>query len=192
SHPPRFVRAAINLTPAQQMALTWQVESESDTEVWVQWTIDRGERWHGLAVGLRGGEALLPLTGLPAGRVGVRLLAHDGFFTAESEVLAVDLPERAPEVAILYPRNGHTLRLSQPIQVSGNATDTAGNPLPAERLTWALNGRVIGRGRELWLTPPNAGRHELTLEVDWKEGKARSVVVFNTEDISGRADGRGL
>jgi hypothetical protein len=191
SHPPRFVHAALNVTSPQQMAVTWQVESESEVDVWAQWTADKGVHWHGLAVGLLRGEAVLPLTGLPAGQVEIRLLAHDGFFTTESAVLVIDLPERAPEVAILYPRDGQTLRVGQPIQVSGNATDTAGNPLQAERLTWMLNGEAVGRGREFWLTCPNAGRHELTFEVDWSEGKARSVVIFNTARDQGPVNSAG-
>ena len=175
------------MTSTQQLALRWQVdaEGEGDVDVWVQWTVDKGERWHGLAVGLRGGEAELPLTGLPAGQVQLRLLGHDGFFTAQSPALLVDLPERAPEVAILYPQSGLTLRADQPIQASGNATDSAGYPLSAERLTWMLDDKVIGRGREVWLSPA-AGRHELVLDVDWSQGRVQTVVVFNTAKDQGR------
>ena len=180
--PPRIVRADARLTSDQQLGLSWQVEAESDVSVWAQWTKDKGEHWHGLAVGRECGEAVLPLTGLPAGRVGIRLLAHDGFFTAESELLYVELPERAPEVAILHPQNGQRLRAGQAMQVAGNAIDSAGYPLAADRLVWVLNGRVVGRGRELWIDAPRAGRHQLTLEVDWQQGKARAAISFNTED----------
>ena len=187
ARPPQFVSATADVTSTQQLALRWQVdaEGEGDVDVWVQWTVDKGERWHGLAVGLRGGEAELPLTGLPAGQVQLRLLGHDGFFTAQSPALLVDLPERAPEVAILYPQSGLTLRADQPIQASGNATDSAGYPLSAERLTWMLDDKVIGRGREVWLSPA-AGRHELVLDVDWSQGRVQTVVVFNTAKDQGR------
>ncbi|HSL71382.1 MAG TPA: hypothetical protein VK864_14140 [Longimicrobiales bacterium] len=179
ARPPRFVRARAKAT-AEQLTLIWHTESEGTVDVWAQWTSDRGEHWHGLAIGLKGSEAVLPLTGLPAGAVQLRLLAHDGFFTAESEMISLELPERAPEIAILHPRNGQTLRIGQPFQVAGNATDTAGNPLPNERLRWSLNGSVIGHGRELWLSQSHEGRHELTLEVDWTHGTARSMVNFST------------
>jgi hypothetical protein len=183
SHPPRFLRAEARLTPNQQLGLTWQVEAESDVSVWAQWTNDKGEHWHGLTVGLEGGEAVLPLSGMPAGMVGIRLLANDGFFSTQSDVLYVELPERAPEVAILHPRNDHTLRAGYAIQVAGNATDSAGYPLPSDRLVWLLDGREIGRGREIWLNAPRSGRHQLTLEVDWQQGRARASVTFRTEDV---------
>jgi len=182
STPPRIARANASLTTNQQLSLSWTVEAEGDVSVWAQWTNDQGAHWHGLAVGLAGGEAVLPLTGLPAGTVGIRLLAHDGFFTAESKPLHVELPERAPDVAILNPSAGQTLRSGWPIQVAVNATDSAGFPLSADRLVWVLDGKVLGRGREVWLDAPRAGRHELTLEVDWQQGKVRASVVFNTDD----------
>ncbi len=182
SRPPRIGRAKASVNSNQQLSLTWNVEAESEVSVWAQWTNDQGQHWHGLAVGLLAGEAVLPLTGLPAGPVGIRLLAHDGFFTTESKVLQVELPERAPDVAILNPSAGQTLRSGYPIQVAGNATDSAGFPLPADRLVWVLDGNVVGRGRELWMDAPRAGRHELTLEVDWQQGRTRASIAFNTDD----------
>ena len=183
SQPPRIVRADARLTSDRQLGLSWEVQAEGDVSVWAQWTNDRGEHWHGLAVGLEGREAVLPLTGMPAGRVGIRLLAHDGFFTAQSEVLYVELPERAPEVAIVHPRNDQTLRAGYAMQVAGNATDSAGYPLPPDRLVWLLDGQAVGRGREIWLDAPRAGRHQLTLEVDWQQGRARASITFKTEDV---------
>jgi hypothetical protein len=180
--PLRFLQASASLDPNYRLSLTWSVEAEGEVTVWAQWTNDKGEHWHGLAVGLTGYEALLPLTGLPAGSVGIRLLAHDGFFTAVSEVLYVELPERAPEVAILHPTEGQLLRAGHPIQIAGNATDSAGFPLPADRLVWLLDGKQVGRGREVWLDAPRRGRHQLTLEVDWQQGRARASIVFNTDE----------
>ncbi len=183
SQPPRFLRADARVTSDRQLGLGWEVEAESDVSVSAQWTNDGGEHWHGLAVGLEKDEAVLPLSGMPAGMVGIRLLAHDGFFTTQSDVLRVELPERAPEVAILHPREGQNLRARYAVQVAGNATDSAGYPLPSDRLMWLLDGREIGRGREIWLDAPRAGRHQLTLEVDWQQGRARASVTFTTEDV---------
>ena len=105
SQPPRFVRADARLTlgPSTRLVMGGARRKVTCRSRRNGRTI-KGEHWHGLAVRLEGREAVLPLTGLPAGRVGVRLLAHDGFFTAQSEVLYVELPERAPEVAILHSR----------------------------------------------------------------------------------------
>ena len=177
---PRFVRVEGRLTDRQELALRWQVEAASEVDVWAQWTNDGGEHWHGLAVGLRGEGAQLPLTGLPGGPVQIRLRAHDGFYTTESGLLNIELPERAPQIAILHPRDGQTLRAGNPFQVAGSAVDSAGYPLPGEQLRWLLDGRAIGHGRELWLAEMHEGRHELVLEVGWSRGKARVNVTFST------------
>ena len=129
----------------------------------------------------------MPLQGLPAGPVVLRLLAHDGFDTVASDLMPVELPQREPVVAILHPREGQTLRSNHAFQVAGNATETDGQPLPDEAILWLLDGQQVGRGRELWLTGPARGRHELVAQVRWPGGVAESKVSFATED-PGRPD----
>lgn len=131
------------------------------SDVWAQWSSDRGETWHGLAVGLKA-AADLSLVGLPTGTVLVRLLAHDGFSTAYSDPMDIEVPERAPDVAILYPAEGRTVLAATPIEAHGNAVDQVGSPIEEERLSWLLDGEPIGLGRTCSLTL-EPGEHKLTL-----------------------------
>ena len=159
--PARFsrTRAAVE---GESLRLAWSLARGADVDdVWAQWSQDGGETWHGLAVGLSEG-AELGLTGLPAGAVLVRLLGHDGFSTATSEPMEIEVPERSPEVAILYPADAATVLAGTAIETLGNAVDQAGNPIEGERLEWLLDGGPIGVGRTASITL-ESGDHELTL-----------------------------
>ena len=161
ARPARFARTKAVVEGAS-LRLGWShPRGVTVNDVWAQWSSDRGETWHGLAVGLNDG-ADLSLVGLPAGTVLVRLLAHDGFSTAYSDPMEIEVPERAPEAAILYPPDGQTVLAGTPIETHGNAVDQAGTPIEEERLSWLLDGEPVGRGRTCMLTL-ESGEHELTL-----------------------------
>ena len=168
----------------ERLHLRWEIEAGGGEppQVWAQWSRARGERWSALAVDLREGRADLPLDGLPPGEVVIRLLAHDGFDTVASDVMVLELPRRAPVVAIMHPRDGQTLRSNHAFQVAGNATETDGQPLESGAIRWLLDGHQVGRGHELWLTGPPRGRHELTAQVQWEGGTVEASVRFQTED----------
>lgn len=182
---PRFVRVAASVAGGERLALSWELEAEGSVETWVQWSRD-GRQWNGLSTGLPQEKAELPLSTLPGGRLLVRLLAHDGFYTAVSEARRLELPERAPEVAILHPQSGQTLAAGQAMQLAGAAIDGAGVPLASEAFTWTLDGQPAGSGREVWSTSPAEGEHQLALDVRWIGGVARAVVRFTTEQRSER------
>lgn len=156
--PPAF-EAAHARVARNVLQLGWALGSEVN-DVWAQWSQD-GALWHGLAVGLTDG-AKLPLTGLPPGRVQVRLLAHDGFSTAHSEAMEIDVPEQAPEVAIVYPSDSQTVLAGTVMEVVGSAVGQAGDPIEDGLLEWALDGERIGSGRVASLTL-EPGEHELSL-----------------------------
>ncbi|ALN83700.1 penicillin-Binding Protein family protein [Lysobacter capsici] len=123
----------------------------------------------------------MPLQGLPPHRIQVRLIAHDGFHSGESEPVSVELPEREPVLAIVSPSDGTTYRVGRPMQLQANLTDSSGQPLPDDRLTWWLDGVQIGHGRERWLAAPTEGRHELVVQAQQSKGVAKRTVKFMTE-----------
>lgn len=180
-HPPRIERAFADVAGKDGIALRWVAHTEGVADVWVQWSHDEGKSWHGLATSLTRGEALLPFTGLPGGPVWLRLLLHDGFFTATSEPLRIDLPVREPEVAILHPSSAQTLIADRAMQLWASATDSAGNPVPSEALRWSLDGADTGRGREVWTRAPKEGEHTVALTVRWSGGEVRRELKFRTE-----------
>jgi peptidase M66-like protein len=178
---PRFERVTATVARNEYLTLNWEVRTTGDAEIWAQWSRDDGKRWNGLSTGLSREKAELPLSALPGGRVAVRLLAHDGFYTAVSAPVSIELPERAPEVAILHPRNGQTLMAGHAMQLAGSATDNAGVPIPSESLSWTLDDASVGNGREVWSNAPDAGEHVLVLSVRWHGSEAKTVVRFKTE-----------
>lgn len=187
AHPPRFTHATAKVSGEQELALEWKLESADVKDVWAQWRRDEKDAWHGLGIGLRGNQARLALQGLPPNRIQVRLIAHDGFHSGESEPVTVDLPEREPVLALISPSGGKTFRVGRPMQLQGNLTDSAGQPLPEDRLTWWLDGVLIGDGRERWLDAPAAGDHELVVQTQWSGGVAKRAVKFTTEREPGRS-----
>lgn len=180
-HPPLFAHTAFNVNREQELALEWRLEEGDVKDVWAQWRRDHDDAWHGLAIGLGENNATLPLEGLPAGNIQVRLIAHDGFHSTESEPMGVELPEREPILSIVSPPDGMTFRAGHPMQLQGNLIDSSGQPLHDERLTWWLDGVPIGRNRERWLSAPDPGRHELVLQAEWSNGTVRRAVTFATE-----------
>jgi hypothetical protein len=166
--------------------LDWSLSPEgSITDVWAQWSDDGGEVWHGLAVGVQSGSEL-SLAALPAGTSTVRLLAHDGYSTIVSNPMEVDVPRRAPEVAILYPKDGVTILAGPEVEVLGSAVDQAGRPIDGASLTWLLDGTPVGEGRAL-ATDVEPGDHELTLTArDDPEGSA--TVRFHAMTMQEGAD----
>jgi hypothetical protein len=74
------------------------------------------------------------LAGVPAGPVLLRLLAHDGFHTATSDPVEIDVPVRAPLPAILYPADGESVAANAELEVVGSAVDQGGDPLDDDNL----------------------------------------------------------
>lgn len=189
-HPPRVGDVSAEVGKDGMLALQWQQEVAGEQpEAWVQWSAD-GEHWRGLTTGLVDNAAILPLEGLPAGAVQLRLLVHDGFSTATSEPVDVDVPERGPIAAILHPRDGQTLIAGQTMQLWAAATDQAGEPLDENASRWELDGERVGTGREVWLTAPQPGEHELVLAVVGPGEDSRLAVRFTTVGAGGETKER--
>ncbi len=183
-HVPPF---AATVTNDGQLELRWQTEATTEKlELWAQWSDDQGKNWNGLTTGLTGNSATLGLSGLPAGEILVRVLVHDGFFTATSESVRVEVPVQAPEVAILHPRDGQTLYAGRTLQLWAVATDSAGKPLPSKSNRWLLDDREVAQGNEAWLESPAEGEHQATFIVPWEQGEIVRSVSFKT--IRGEQD----
>jgi hypothetical protein len=159
-------------------------------ETWVQWSDDDGATWRGLATGLLGHEADLDLAGLPARRVRIRVLVHDGFSTAASDGVPVEIPEQPPEVAILHPEDDAVLMAGGTTRVWASVTDSAGTPLGDAWCRWLLDGREVAQGTDDWIDAPAPGTHRLTLLVRAAGAEVERTVDFHC--LPGPTDGRGL
>lgn len=179
SRPPKLggVRAEVGDDGRLHVAWEGDIEGESP-EVWLQWSVDEGRTWHGLATDIHDREALIDLRGLPAGEAWLRVLLHDGFDTAVSEPAPVRVPEAPPELAIFSPRDGEMLIVGRTLRLWGNAISSDGTPLVDDEALWRLDGEDVGRGFDLWLEAPKVGEHRATLVC----GERAEDVMFRTVD----------
>lgn len=154
----------------------------------MQWTPDRGRTWHGLGAGLRGDSAVLDARGLPPGRIGVRVLVSDGFQTATSRTLNVTIPQRAPELSILSPRDGQTLPAGVPMRLWGATAAMDEEPTEDEPATWELDGREVATGLDAFVEAPEPGEHRATLRLRGRGRRAEAEVRFRTVEFGEERD----
>ncbi len=179
---PKIGKVAAMLRRDQTLRVSWtgDADLEEPSEVWLQWSDDKGASWHGLATGIHEREAVVDSAGLPPGSVLVRALLHDGFETAASRPVAVKVPERPPEVAIHAPKEGEMLLAGGPLRLWGAAIRQDGSPLEDEETArWLLDGDEVGRGLDLWLGTPEPGEHTVELAVG---RSARTNLTFRVVD----------
>lgn len=186
THPPAIDGLGADLADDGQLQLAWRQDVAGDAfEVWLQWSNDGGRSWNGLATGITGTRAQLGIEGLPAGPVWLRVLLHDGFQTAVSEAIEIELPQRPPGAVILHPRDGQTLLAGATLQLWGAALAPGGEPLDPEASRWWLDDQEVGRGPSLWLTAPPPGEHRVTLVAEGPGGESRTAVGFVSVDAVG-------
>lgn len=159
--------------------LSWKCTYPSDTpgDAWIRWSNDNGTSWHALSI--TGDSAVgIPATLFPAGAVRFQVMAHDGFETVTAVSSPVKIPEAGPAVAILYPRADDRAYAERFLHLRGGAATADGEPLPTEAHVWYIDGKEVGRGADIWIENPGAGRHKLRLEVSGPigTGVAHSLV----------------
>lgn len=187
-HPPEVGDVSAEVSKDRIVDLSWSYEAATaDLEAWLQWSAD-GEHWRGLAVGLTESRASLPIDGLPSGTVLLRVLLHDGFSTATSKPIEVAIPDLGPVASIMHPRDGQQLFAGQTMQLAAAVTGQGGEPVDDEACRWLLDGDDVGEGKEVWITAPRPGEHELTLVAVGPGEDARVSLRFVTLGENGLDD----
>jgi hypothetical protein len=180
--PARFTSSGGGLSDdGAKLKLYWKLASHAGSDdVSAQYSGDGGETW-GVFVGrLSDGSAESDITGLPAGRVVLRLLANDGFTTAVSDSFEIKVPVLAPYPAILYPSEGEAVVACEEIEVLGSAVDQGGDPVDDELLEWLVDGNPVGSGRAI-LVNLTAGDHKLTLRTHTQPSAEVTIACSATE-----------
>jgi hypothetical protein len=162
---PRIDAVQAESLGGRMVRLSWYTDAPEPFDAWVQWSTREQPQWHGLAVGITGMTADVSLAGAPSGQVLLRVLVHDGFFTAVSEPVAVDAGRAPPSAAILSPTDGQRVLAGGPLRLWAALTDSSGMPLSDDAAEWLVDGKPAGRGRDVWITTPPAGEHRVTLIV---------------------------
>ncbi|HKT79988.1 MAG TPA: hypothetical protein VJP86_07180 [Vicinamibacterales bacterium] len=171
--------AAANQGPTIEAAWEARCRGEGEPEAVIQWSSDRGENWYALGSMLRGNAAALEAGSLPAGRVDLRLLVSDGFYTARSKTVAVNLPPQPPTVSIMAPvaggsvMAGGSMRLWGALTVPGTAID-----LRKVKAIWSIDEKEVANELDAFVTAPRAGKHRARLVVSMQRQRVAVSVDF--------------
>jgi hypothetical protein len=100
---PRIERAEgmLNVTWTTRWA-----QNAVDRQVWLRVSTDGGRSWKAVATGVSESHATLDPAQLPAGRVLLQAVAHDGFYSAHSAPTPFENETLPPIPAILHPHRG--------------------------------------------------------------------------------------
>ncbi len=171
------------------LRVRWSARAGENPEYWLQWSPDEGRVWLALATGLADGGVRVEPDAVPTGDISVRVLAHDGFWTAVSEPVRVSVPGRAPEVAILHPQGPEYLEAGGPLRLWG-AASAPGRGGPVEvRANWELDDERVAEGLDVWVTAPEPGEHRVRLVVRGRGGEAEQEATFTTRAEPERPEG---
>ena len=166
---------------------SWQARStgEGETESVIQWSSDRGKTWSALGSLLKGNQATFDARSLPAGRIDLRLLVSDGFHTTRSTTVNVRIPEQAPAVCIMTPRQRGTVIAGETMRLWGAVT-VPGDERVYERAkaTWYIDNRRVGDGLDLFVVAPPKGRHRARLNVGVQGRRAEASAEFQSVPVS--------
>jgi hypothetical protein len=187
-------------TLADRKVVKWEA-SDKDGEKMVfslQYSPDEGKSFVPLAVNLTGQEFVLDPSHIPGsrGQTGfIRLIATDGLNTVTTEVTALLIPRKKPEVQILKPVSSvtgesATIRQGTSLILVGQGYDKEDGPLPEASLEWSIDGKRSGNGRVLSVDTKtlSVGEHKIILTgMDQDQNEARTT---GTIIIRGQTPGR--
>jgi hypothetical protein len=168
----RVRRAAVSrgsaALPGVAIEATWDARcrGEVESEAVIQWSNDRGKTWYALGSMLRGQDAILAASSLPSGRIDLRLLVSDGFYTARSKTISVTLPSQPPMVSVMAPSPGGTVVAGRTMRLWGAVT-VAGTSVDMEKVkaTWSIDDKEVSEEIDAFVVAPRAGKHRARLTV---------------------------
>lgn len=187
AQPPTVAGVAATVD-GDELYVSWQTfaSSEYPLERVVRWSSDGGKQWQSLAVKLDEDQAVVPTGCVTAGVILIQVIVSDGFYGTTSDSVTVDIPARPPQVAIMWPVDGSTVRTDEPVRLWGSATSSDGSTLADDAMTWYLDGEAVGHGQEQWVSLPDwDGEHKATLRAVDGQQRGETSVIFNAS-CSGR------
>jgi hypothetical protein len=157
-----------------QLYVSWSftVAPETEPEIWLRWSED-GENWHGLAVGLSGDSAEIDPAAIPAERVSIQVIAHDGFNSVSAQSRFVKLPEKQLSLAILRPEDNGQYDEGKPLHLWGSIISGTTEEEP----TWLIDDEEVGQGLDTWVPSVEAGEHKVELRAPGAEPVIHQIVI---------------
>lgn len=184
--------ASVEVDVRERLHIRWWVEKGDDErEVWVRWRVaaDKGAEPQTLLIATGGGDREVPLETLPPGRVLIDAVVHDGFDTAVSDAVDVEIPSVGPSVTILHPYEHRIFEVGQTMRLQGIVTAQGSRKAEPRRARWRIDGVEVATELDAFVTAPESGSHEVTLRVTTDEGGAEASVTITT--LSGEEDREG-
>ena len=127
---------------------------------------DGGINWDVLASGLSGNSLTLDSTKLPGGTNLIKILASDGFWSAEGNSGTFYTPTNPPEVTIQSPAAGAQIYAGQSVKLEGSAYDLQDGTPPGSAFQWQSNlDGNLGSGPLLDSPALSTGTQVITLTV---------------------------
>ncbi len=170
---PKITDLAAKVDEDGTMRLSWKTNA-GDAEapkIWVQVSADDGAHWQSVLVSDADTEARFDRRTIPGGSVAIRALLHDGFSSAASEPVGLDLEPLPPLAVIAHPEDGSAMLAGAPLNLRCSFARTA-DAAEEPQLAWEIDGREAGTGTSVWVAGAEPGEHEVTLVIADSHGKS--------------------
>jgi len=165
--------------------ITWQAsDPDGDTLMFnLQISRDGGQTWQAIAINLSGVNSYqVETTNIPGGNILMRIMATDGFNTAEDQSdTTFKVANKGPKIHIGSPENNTVYSTGELVVFRGFAADLEDAKVNNSAYIWSSDrDGVLGNGSTLWGVPLSAGRHQITLTVSDQDGNTdtESVTIF--------------
>lgn len=152
--------------------LAWKAKGAP--KAWLRWSVDGGLHWTGMGT-VQGQEAPLEPVNLPAGKLLLQVVVHNGFDSAASKPLAYENPVQPPVPAILHPMRDLALDAGGVLHLWGSLAVQPGGDASAWPCRWLVDGMPAGEGREVFAVAPGPGRHMALFVVLGENGEEMAV-----------------
>lgn len=161
----RLKSVKASASKAGKITVEWKYKSKppQNADVWLRWSDDDWQTWHGLATGLSGTKAHLPAEDIDAPKLSIEVVVNDGYYSVCKRSNVIRLPQHKPKLAIIHPVDGDSFSALHPLHLWGaeiHPQETAGK---TNKCIWQIDGKEVGQGLDIWIEGPKPGKHKIKL-----------------------------
>lgn len=187
-------QANAELNASGSMTISWLAEDGDGDSLrhTVLYRPDTDASWDVLAHDVEGSSAVVDLAALAGSTSGtVRVVTHDGLFTAQDEVSGLRVPDKAPSVTIDTPADDQFVTTEQALLLSGSANTVEGVDLSDSAFAWVSDkDGHLGTGPSLVANTLSVGKHRVELIVTAPSGQVGKSTVNVVVGESGSTPSR--